>query len=420
MKKKYKIKYKPILILAFLILTVFCCVRFYSKGYTIHYKLEEGKYEITETYTKNAKHEIDNYYIEIKENDINYAFQFYHKFSKKRKVVDKVISYHGEYDCILPVIDGKAETDFMCYKDYRYYFYNSIVGESEELDKFIDEIDSDIYDRHDWQDQTSGEQKEGNLILYSKNKIDNHYVMVTNLKGAYQVQDTISEISLFEKDIYERELSAFVGNYYVTANYEENQRFRTFYFVDMISGKVEEAKAPNYISFDSYIQGIVDDKLYIYDRDNEKQYSIYPKKKKIEEVGNNKKKIKYYSNGDWDKITTTKANKTLLFETVKKDLEFQKYDVVYHVGGEVSGYYYLLEKNKDGYRLYRTPSQNKKIITYLTTVSDVNDIFFLEDYVYFQEKGKIKYYHDTTGIRTLLEYSELEFNKNLIFGVCEK
>ena len=61
MKKKYKIKYKSVLVLVFLVLVVFCCVRFYSKGYTIHYKLQDGAYEITEIYTKNAKRERDNY-----------------------------------------------------------------------------------------------------------------------------------------------------------------------------------------------------------------------------------------------------------------------------------------------------------------------------------------------------------------------
>ncbi len=420
MKKKYKIKYKSVIIFAFLILTIFCCIRFYSKGYTIHYKLQEGKYEVTEIYTKNAKKEIDNYYIEVKDNDITYGFEFYHRFSKKRKVVSDIISYQGDYSCVLPIIDGKAQTDLLCYKNYRYYFYNSIIGEDSALDKFVEEIDFDLYDRHDWQDQITDGKKEENIILYSKNLVADHSFMVTNLKGVYQAKENVLDVSIFAKDIYQRDLSAFVGNYYVTADYSESQQFRTFYFVDMITGKKEESKAPNYISFDSYIQGIVDDKLYIYDRDNEKQYSISPKKKVIEEIGNSKKKIKYYSNGDWDKITTTKANKTLLFEDVTIDLDFQKYSAVYHIGGEVSGYYYLLEESKDGYILYRTPSQNKKLITYITTVSDKKDIFFLDDYVYFQEGGKIKYYHDETGVRTLLEYSELEFNKNLIFGVCKK
>lgn len=420
MKKKYKIKYKSVLVLVFLVLVIFCCVRFYSKGYTIHYKLQDETYEITEIYTKNAKKEKDNYYIEVVANKVTYGFEFYHTFSKKRKVIEDVISYQGDYECVLPVIDGKAETDILCYKNYRYYFYNAIQGKEKALDEFVDTIDSDIYDRHDWQDQTGEIKTSDNLFLYVKNIVNDHYLMITNLKGVYKVDDSVSNINIFDKDTYQRELSAFVGNYYVTADYVESQQFRTFYFVDMITGKKEEAKAPNYISFDSYVQGIVDDVLYIYDRDNEKQYSINPKKKKIEEVGNSKKKIKYYQNGEWEKITPIKANKTLLFSAEEEYLEFQKYSVVHHIGGESSGYYYLLEKVKDGYELYRTPSQNKKIITYITTVEDIEDIYFLEDYVYFQDKGKIKYYHDTTGIRTLVEYKELEFNKNLIFGVCKK
>jgi len=196
-------------------------------------------------------------------------------------------------------------------------------------------------------------------------------------------------------------------------------QFRNFYIIDMINGKVETIKAPNYISFDSYIQGIVDNKIYIYDKDNEKQYMINSKEKTVKEVGNNKKKIKYYEQNKWEKITTTKANKNLTFNLIEEELEFQKYDEVYHVGGEVSGYYYLLEKQETGYHLYRTPSQNKKMITYISTVNDTKNIYLLDDYVYFLDGQFIKYYHDTTGVRTLLEYRELEFNKNIIFGVAK-
>jgi len=134
---------------------------------------------------------------------------------------------------------------------------------------------------------------------------------------------------------------------------------------------------------------------------------------------NNKKKIKYYEQNKWEKITTTKANKNLTFNLIEEELEFQKYDEVYHVGGEVSGYYYLLEKQENGYYLYRTPSQNKKMITYISTVNDTKNIYLLDDYVYFLDGQFIKYYHDTTGVRTLLEYRELEFNKNIIFGVAK-
>ena len=335
-------------------------------------------------------------------------------------MVDKVLTYTGDYECVLPIIDGKAITDVLCYQDNRYYFYHAIMGKDKKLDDFVKSLDSNLYHQDQWLDNTMDTKEMNNITLYSQNVIPEHVFFLSNMRGIYQIGDTVLNFEIFKKDIYQKELSALVSSYYVVADYNESSRFRTFYFMDIRTGKISEAKAPNYISFDSYIQGIVDNKLYLYDRDNEKQYCIDPEKKKIEEVGNEKRKIQYYQSGKWDKITVTKAKEKKLFEMTKKDLEFQKFDMVYHVGGKASGYYYLLEKVEDGYVLYRTPSQNKKTITYITKIDKVEDLFFLDDYVYFQDGDSIKYYQDEKGTHTLLSYSELEFNDNILFGVVKK
>lgn len=420
MKKKYKIKYKSIIIIIFLILVILCCIRFFSKGHSITYKIGEEKYEVKEIYTKGEKNEIDNYYLEVTVADIPFGFQFYHTFSKKRKILEDIITYEGDYVCVLPIIEGKAITDLLCYQDNRYYFYHSIVGNDSNLDKFVNEIDSSLYMASDWEDNSTNTEVSSNITLYSSNLVENHILSISSLKGLYRVSESVQTIDIFSQDIYDRKLSAYVSNYYVTADYSQSQQFRIFYIVDLKTGKIEEAKSPNYISFDSYIQGIVDGKLYIYDLDNEKQYSINPTTKKIEEVGNSKKKIQYYENGEWSKITTTKANKELLFDMSESSSDFQKFYVTYHIGGEESGYYYFFMKMDDGYILYRAPSQNPKIITYITEVTDIDDVYFLDDYIYYQTKDSIQYYHDEKGVRTVLKYKELEFNKNLIFGVAEK
>ena len=406
--------------MAFCILIIFCCVRFFSKGHTITYQVGENKIEVKEIYTRKIKNEIDNYYLEMEVNGHPFAFQFYHDFSKKRKVVEDIITYQGDYDCVLPIIEGKAMTDLLCYQENRYYFYNTIAGKDSALDEFVDTIDVNLYDKDDWTDESTTVKNIEGISLYTHNVRDDYTVLITNLKGVYQITDDITNIDIFSKDIYERKLSAVVANYYVVADYEESGQFRTFYFVDMRTGKISEAKAPDYISFNSYVQGVVDGKLYVYDKDNEKQYQINPKKKKIEEVGNAKKKIDYYEGDKWKEITTTKANQELYFQYAKDDMFFDRFDEVYHLGGEESGYYYLLEKVKGGYQLYRTPSQNKKIITYITTVKEKEDIYVIDDSVYFIDGERLKYYQAETGFRTLLSYSELEFNNNLLFGIIKK
>lgn len=411
-------KVRIVVVLVFITLILMCCVRFYSKGHTTSYTLgEKEEYQIKEIYTKNQSNELDNYYLEIEINNQNFSFQLFKTFEKRRKIVSDILYYDGEYKCLLPIIDGISQTDIICYKDNRYYNYASIIGKELELDKFVDDIDINIYDKNNYLDESTETVEESEVKLYTYNVQKEHYLAVSNLKGAYLINNNIKDIDIFKKDIYSRELSAIVDNYYITADYSAKQQFRTFYFIELSTGKKKEAKAPNYISFDSYIQGVVDNKLYIYDRDNEKQYEINVDKLEIKEVGNKSKKIKYYENGEWEKISVTKANKEMIFEYSIEDSDFSKFDYIYLVGGEKSGYYYLYEKSGNYYNVYRTPVQNKKSITYLFKIKKIDDVIYVEDYVYYKFGNKIKYYSDYTGNRTILEYNEIEFNDNLIFGV---
>ena len=61
------------------------------------------------------------------------------------------------------------------------------------------------------------------------------------------------------------------------------------------------------ISFNSYIQGSIDDDVYLFDRNSKKQYRINPKTETIVEVGNEQTGIKYYNLGKWEnRITINK------------------------------------------------------------------------------------------------------------------
>lgn len=397
-----------------------CCVRFYSKGHTTTYYLGENKdYEIKEIYTKNKSGETDNYYLEIKHKSNIFSFQLFDKYEEKRNIVEDIIYYDGDYKCMLPIIDGISQTDIMCYKDNRYYNYVSIIGKEKELDKFVNDIDINIYDKNIYLDESTEVIEKDGLKLYTYNVNKNHYIAISNFEGIYIVNDEIVDREIFDKDIYSRDLSTIAGKYYITADYSSKQQFRTFYLVNLKTRKIEEIKAPNYISFDSYIQGYVDESLYIYDKDNEKQYELDLEKLKITEVGNASKKIKYYDNGKWNKISVNKAKNELKFNNKIEDIDFSKFDYVYLDGGEKSGYYYLYSKKNNYYEVYRTPVQNKKAITYLFNVKDISDVFYLGDYIYYKSGNKLKYYSNSTGNRTIVEYNELEFNNSLIFGVYE-
>ena len=71
-------------------------------------------------------------------------------------------------------------------------------------------------------------------------------------------------------------------------NYDQKYEYNSFYIINMTNNKIQNIilKKKKVISSDYYINGVVNDKIYIFDSDKLKQYVINPKKGKIEETVN--------------------------------------------------------------------------------------------------------------------------------------
>ena len=80
----------------------------------------------------------------------------------------------------------------------------------------------------------------------------------------------------------------------------------------------------------------------------------------------------------------------------------------------------MFDKVGSNYNVYRANVQNKKNITYLFKVADISDVYYVDEYIYYKKGNKLMYYTDKTGSRTILEYDELDFNENLVFGIYER
>lgn len=417
--KKYKRYIKLFFAFIGLFIFIFLCIDLLSKGYTNKYTLKDNKYEVKEIYTKDEQQEHDNYYIEIKVNNLVYNYQIYKEIKDNNKVVKDVLFYDGDYKCLLPILSDDIKVDFVCYKDNKYYNYHDLVDKDEQLDNYIKSLDKKLYNVKDFDDDKSNEES-ANKIYYYKNNIPSNIILsISTLKGLGIIGDEVEFIELLSKETYKREISTYADHYYISANYNSSQDFREFYVVDILTGKEKIIKAPDYISFDSYIQGVVDHSVYIYDIDNEKQYKINLEESLITEVGNANKGIRYYD-GEWNYISAIKANRKVTF-IQKNDKKFNKCKYVYKYGNKLSGFYYLYYETDKGYDVYRASVQNTNIKKYLFTVDDYNDVVYVEDYLLYKDGDSIKIYSDYSGIKTVLKYSELKFNHNILFyGHVEK
>lgn len=397
--------------------------KYLGSGHTVQYEIKGTNYsaKITEKATFNTKGEYDNYYFTFDVNNKIFPFQTYVTFHKNDRVV-KDIEYfqNNNYECIYPIFSKQPRVnDILCYYQDTLYHYHDLKNKSGELDKFAKDMEAYGYDPSWWLDniETKIEYDNGQFLLYPKNIVENHYVGVDNYSGIYLINNYMKEknlfhISVFDNDFYEKIIDGRADRYYIVADYKSTYDFDIFHIVDLVYNTQKEIKYHSKISFNSYIQGSIDGSLYLFDKTSKKQYKITPKSGNIVEIGNEQTGIKYYNLGKWETKKAVEAvNQTLYFNLY--EIDSTEYARVDKVGSDASGYYYYYKKVGGEYEVYRSTIKNQDILTYLFRTKNIDEIDYLRDYIYFKEGNYLKYYHDITGVRTLLSNSEFEFNNSL-------
>ena len=388
------------LILSFFIIVIL--VIFLAKIFKVNKVSYKIKYD-NKFFNVVEIHESDNYYFEIKTNN---TFSFRINMNKGRKVVNKIYYYNDkEYECILPVIDDKITIDMMCFYGGIMYNYSNLLSKNDKLDNYVNSITE--YNDKIFLDNTSNYKKVYDLAFYNLDII-NHNVYSSTYKG---IASNVKSVKLFDNDIYNNEISLFLGKYYVSADYNSNYEFDELYVINLKNHKKSKIKSKNSISFDTYIQGVVDNKVYLYDKDNEIQYELNIDKKSIKEISSNTE-IKYYDNGTWRNINKPSVNKEVYFNFNTLNNYFTGYDKVV----ETDNYYYLIKKYESKYNLYRVDVRNIDVVKYITTIYDTN-LYYNDDYIYYVIDNKLMYYSDITGVKTIMENNELRFNKNIKYYV---
>lgn len=359
----------------------------------------------------------DHYQYKIQGKNHTFHFQVFHNFNKMSRVIEDIAYFQKEdLECILPIFkDGMLLTDIMCYQKERFTYYYNLKQTNQELDQFAASIAGyKVSNFIPSNDITEIEH----LGVYKDNLIKNHYIEVTNYLGIYNVSSNFNSavynITPFTKDVYNQKVGVFVDKYYLVADYNQSFEFHKFNVIDFVNLETFTITSNEAISLDSYIQGVVDGKVYVFDKDNQKQYEVNIAKKTVTLVGT--QEIKYYHNHEWTTMTLSQANSELKFDTQEPNYEDSQYARIDKVGNEY-GYYYLYLKTDQGYEVYRKNMHDENSLIYLYSTNSIDNIFYVQNYVYFITDNTAKVYHDSFGVRPLVKYNEMEFNKNLHFHI---
>ena len=397
-----------------------------SHGHDIHYSILRKKDEIavSEKYIRNTKQEVNSYTLNIKVSNETFQYHLMHEFDHPKKIVEDVQTVKDKtYRCMLPIFqDKQILTDIVCKnKNGEYLNYSSLEKTSEKLQMFAKNMEKYGYQPRNYRENKNGKKKIDLLELYPNNIPTNISFGLTNYKGLYYLKDSqLSNVLLFDQDIYTREISTFVENYYVVADYNDVYDIKNFFLINLKDGSKEVVTSKEAIASDSYVAGVVEDCVYIIDKSNKKEYQLSVRDKEIIEIGNEKTNMKYYNEGKWEIVPYSR----MTLKNTYFDLFKEKVDGDYHLflktAGATTGYSYYYKKVDDKYEIYRAQTGNDQIKMYLFTTDNIERIYCSKHYIFYQVNNEVKYYSDMTGIRTLLSNSELEFNQDILFGVYEK
>lgn len=398
-----------VVVLGLLFLVFQFGINILKSSHFVSYQIEvsEKNIVIDEEYIKTKN---DNYYFfKLIVDDNSFVFDVDNKFNKQKKVISDIKLYEeDDLICISPVyIKDIDDVEIICTIDGLQTSYTEVI-EHYDIEEFVNSIDNFNTDRYDSFDTTVSIDK---LRIYKDNIYDDENLVVYDYKELIKINNKIRRrIEFSNYDVYKNEMGRLIGKNYIIPTFENKPEYSSFLVIDIISEEQEKIKFDNAISTNLYVNGVVDDKLYFFDKSNLIQYEIDPEKNNYRIVGNKSTNGQYYD-GEW----STKN----IYNFYTQELIFnQLYPIKdnYIKAFETSKYYYYYNNNNEFYKVYKNELDNP---IYLFEYDELKEVQVTDDCIYFINQNTI-YRYDDNGIKKLVTNNEFKYNYENIYGVYYK
>lgn len=388
-------------------------INFLKKKHDIKYSIEENNivFDIHEIYTKKD----DTYKLKISMNNNDFLLKFENKYNKQKEIVEE-ISYYEDLTknllCISPRLIGeKQSSTIICNISGTNLTYSAMIMQYDidftkvfdniDLSKYINDIST--YDNYFNSKIYSNNFEEESLILY-------YYRNIARVK-----KNEISGVAFALSDVYENKLGVLAGKYYVIPRYTMSPGYTKIYTFDISENKIRTVGIElenGIISSNTYLNGVVNGKVYMVDRSNKIQYEINPNNDKIRVIGNETIGAQYYHNGDWSTISIYDfINSEIYFsDNITIPEQFQNKYIEFF---ETQDAYYYYNEDYEFYRIYK---DDLNIQTLLFKTNDIKEVIIKGKNIYFISENELLRYNDK-GLKTLVYNSEYEHNYQNIYSV---
>lgn len=380
-----------------------------KSSHIVNYEINVGEQsvKIIEEYKKTKKD--DYYFFEVDIDGETFVFDVDNKFNKQKHIIDDFKIYkEKELTCLSPVYTkNNDDAQIICSINGVQTSYTT-VKEQYDLNEFVSTLENFNSDKFE---SSNVKVMLDKMHIYKDNVYEDEYLVVYDYKELIKISKNVREkIKFSNYDIYHNEMGRLIDKYYVLPNFENKPEYSGMLVIDIIDKDKEIVKFNDEISTNLYVNGIVDNKLYFFDRSNFVQYEISPNKKSYRIVGNKNTNGQYFD-GKWStKNIYDFYNQNVIFneEYPVKDNYVKAY--------ETNKYYYYYNSNNEFYKVYKEKLGNPIL---LFKYDDIKEVTVINDHIYFINENTI-YRYDETGIKMLVTNNEFKYNYENIYGVYYK
>lgn len=370
-----------------------------------------NNYNVKEHFYKKDSHYYDLIITNKKEN---YIYTINKNLGKQKHIIEDIKTYKSNnLVCIVPIYKKDIDTNIYCNLDNMQVSNDYLIKhENKDFNKIVKKIKK--YNITLPSDNNT-KIKYKKLSIYNKNILKDDIYYIWNYKGIYILDKENNRYKkVLDYDLYDNVMSCVVGNYYVLFENTSVKGIENIYYYDFKKDKLNTFKLKEKLSKDSYINGVVDNKIYVTDKKNKKEYTINIKKKKIEEIDNDQTSYIIYEN--YKKKNLSKSDYFMVeqhFENVYiKDNKVTESEELI----KDNNYYYFREDN----RIYKVldTSKNKKIL--LLELDYIKEWKVIGNEIIILVDDTIYSYSDSSGLRKILSSNELRYNYKNIYKVGKK
>ena len=385
---------KKIFLVIFLLVLVYCGYRILYKEHEVSYTID--KYNIKEHFYIDKNHHYDLIITKDKEN---YTYTLDKNLSKEKRIIKNIKTFKSNnLVCIVPIYKDEVEKNVL--KTYNKDF--KVI--KKKIKKYKINYPST---------KTTYVKYKKNTV-FQENIIDDYNYYIWNYKGILILNNKeLKYQKILDYDLYDNVMAVAIDRYYVIFENTDVNGIKNIYYYDSKKNKLNTFKLKEKLDKDSYINGVVDNLIYVTDRKNKKEYKINISKKTITQVDDGTNYIIYENK---EKKTLSKSDffmNNQYFDNVQiKDNKItNSLELV-----KDNNYYYYYENS----RIYKVLDTNKKYSKLLLELEDIKEWKVYDGTIVIMANDSVYTYTEKEGLRRIVKSNELKYNYKNIYKIGKK